>query len=89
MARDQSRKGVFLYFHVFLCGNEFLGPKKGEKSLNRVKKCFPSNGSTFKMGHFTFVSSSYQKTEPKIPFSEKNYKSLKIESGIMKYGILC
>jgi hypothetical protein len=25
---DQSRKGVFLYFHVFLGGNEFLEPKK-------------------------------------------------------------
>jgi hypothetical protein len=25
---DHIRKGAFLYFHVFLCGNEFLGPKK-------------------------------------------------------------
>jgi hypothetical protein len=25
---DQSRKGFFLYFHAFLCGNKFLGPYK-------------------------------------------------------------
>jgi hypothetical protein len=29
---DQSRKGNFLYFHVFLCGNVFLWPKKRGKS---------------------------------------------------------
>jgi hypothetical protein len=26
--QNQSRKGVFLYFDVFLPGNEFLEPKK-------------------------------------------------------------
>jgi hypothetical protein len=32
--QDQSRKGALLYFHIFLCGNEFLGPKKRKKSLD-------------------------------------------------------
>jgi hypothetical protein len=29
--QDQSRKGVFLNFRVFLWGNQFLGPKKEKK----------------------------------------------------------
>jgi hypothetical protein len=26
--KDQSRKGIFLYFHVFLAGDEFLVQKR-------------------------------------------------------------
>jgi hypothetical protein len=29
--QDQRGKGVFLYFHFFLIGNEFVGPQKKEK----------------------------------------------------------
>jgi hypothetical protein len=29
--KDQSSKGVFLYFHVFLPGNVFLWAQKSEK----------------------------------------------------------
>jgi hypothetical protein len=45
LAKDQSRKGVFPYFHVFLCDNEFFGPKKVKRSLNRVTKFFSSKRS--------------------------------------------
>jgi hypothetical protein len=30
---DQNRNGVFFYFHVFLCGNEFFWPKQLKKKL--------------------------------------------------------
>jgi hypothetical protein len=43
---DQSRKGVFLYFHVFLPGNEFLGPKKEKKSQNTVGSNIFSSANT-------------------------------------------
>jgi hypothetical protein len=43
--QDQRKKCCFLYFHVFLCGNEFLRPKKEKKSLNRAENLFSSNGA--------------------------------------------
>jgi hypothetical protein len=30
---DQSRKGVFLYFHISLCGMSFWGPKKRKVTI--------------------------------------------------------
>jgi hypothetical protein len=32
----ESGKGVFLYLHVFLCGNEFLGPNTEREPENTV-----------------------------------------------------
>jgi hypothetical protein len=45
---DQSKKGVFLDFCVFLCGNELLGPKYVKKSIIRVRNLFSQNGSTIR-----------------------------------------
>jgi hypothetical protein len=69
--QDQSRKGVLLYLHVFLCGMSIWGPKS-VKNTGRVKNIFffkcliwipkiRNFTPISKMGQFTFVTSPYEK----------------------------
>jgi hypothetical protein len=55
---DQIRTGIFLYFHVFLRGNDFLGQKKGKSHVRGPKNCFLQMGrhGYQKIRNFTLIS---------------------------------
>jgi hypothetical protein len=56
-AKEFLGQGVFLYFHVSLCGNGFLGPEKEKKSLNRGPKFyFLQIGGFQNIRNFTLIS---------------------------------
>jgi hypothetical protein len=73
---DQNRKGVFLYFEVFLNVDEVLGPKKIEieKVLNRAKQLFSSSKflRCFQKGAIFLCIKLLSKLRAEKQFSDKN-----------------
>jgi hypothetical protein len=66
---DQNIKGIFLYFHAFLCKNEFLGPKKEIKSLKWAQLFF------FNQVNMSIKNSQFYANFKKLKISKNRLKA--------------